>query len=157
MSMISTPELLSDMIINDFVIKITNDFNKLMKLSSVQLNIQDINYVNEYWNVKRFQLAYCEPTKYADYEAIICKKNQLDLEILYINNCIKYCKKYCKKYYDTIIKYCQKNCVDIQKMGYLFSNKLLITIDLLNILVENNKSINIDLNNKLMCIRVLGQ
>ena len=154
--MISTQKPVSDAIVNDFVIKITNDFNKLMELATTQLNKQDINNVNDYWNEKRFQLAYYEPTKYGDYETIIYKKNQLDLEMLYLNNCIKYCKKHCKKYHDTIMKYCQKNRVDIQKTGFSDSSKLLITIDLLNILVENHKNINIDLTNELMWIKTLG-
>ena len=155
--MISTQKLLSDTIVNEFVMKITKDFNKFMDLATSQLNKQDINNINEYWNVKRFQLAYCEPAKYADCEAIIRQKNELDIANLYINNCITYCKKHHKKYNDTIIKYCLANCVDIQKMGYLDSSKLLITIDLLNILEENLKNINIDLMNELMVIRILDE
>ena len=155
--MISTQKLLSDTIVNEFVMKITKDFNKFMDLATAQLNKQDINNINEYWNVKRFQLAYCEPAKYADCEAIIRQKNELDIANLYINNCITYCKKHYKKYNDTIMKYCLANCVDIQKMGYLDSSKLLITIDLLNILEENLKNINIDLMNELMVIRILDE
>ena len=155
--MISTQKLVSDTIVNEFVIKITKDFNKLMDLASTQLNKQDINNINDYWNLKRFHMAYCEPAKYADYEAIMRQKNELDIANLYINNCIKYCKKHHKKYYDTIMKYCQTNCVDIQNIGYFDSSKFLITIDLLNILEENLKNINIDLMNELMVIRILDK